>query len=244
MVKETKKDLTIKDPSAVPARVSGEKAAGFEEVDMQQDIIMPRLAVLQGLSALVIEGKGKMGQLANSVTKEIYGDSVEMIPLFLFKTRIMFEKGRGLVMMSRDGLTVSQTAAGYEKYLGKHCEDMEECQWHDNEPPEFSLVYNFPAILTGRLQEFPVSASFLRTGAKAGRTLISMAMMGAEDMFARKYRLSTEMQKNADNQTFAVPVIELMGRCNDEEYAAAKKWYSMLRGKPVEVEMEEEQPEY
>lgn len=240
----SKKELAKKDPAGVPARVSGEKAAGFEEVDMQQDVIMPRLAVLQGLSGLVVEGKGKMGQLANSVTKEIYGGSIEIIPLFLFKTRIMFEKGKGLVMMSRDALTVSQTAAGFEKYLGKHCEDMEECQWHENEPPVFSLVYNFPSILVNRLKEFPVSASFLRTGAKTGRTLISMAMMGGEDMFARKYRLSTEMQKNPDNQTFAVPVIELAGRCSDEEYAAAKKWFSMLRGKPVEVEMAQEQPDY
>lgn len=240
---DAEKDLKVREVG-IPARISGEKAAGFEEVDMQQDIIMPRLAILQGLSGLVVEGKGKMGELANSVNKEIYGESAEIIPLFLFKTRIMFEKGRGLVLLSRDALTVSQTAEGYEEYLGKHCEDLDECQWHGKEPPQFSLVYNFPSLLVGRLREFPISASFLRTGAKAGKTLISMAVMAGEDMFSRKYRISTEMQKNIDNQVFAVPVIELTGRCSDEEYTAARKWYSNLRGKPVEVEMEQEQPEY
>lgn len=238
-----KKDLEKKQPAGVLARISGEKPAGLEEVDLKEDVIMPRVAILQGLSQLVIDKRGGMGDLANSVTKEVYGASIDFIPLFLFKTRVMFEVGKGLVVMSRDGITVSQASEEYQEYIGQQCLDLDLCQWQGGEPPRLSLVYNFPSVIIGRIKEFPISVSLMRTSAKAGKNLISMAMMGGEDIFARKYKLSTELQKN-EMGTFAVANIELLGRCTDEEYAIAKNWYSMLRGKAVEVEMEEEQPNF
>ena len=243
MVKEAKKDIEKKAPADLPARVSGKAPAGMEEVDMQQDVIMPRVAILQGLSQMIVDGKGNVGDLADSLSKENLGKELIFIPVFLFKTRVMFEVGKGLVMMSRNGLTISQASTEYQDKIGKSCDDLPEAQWDGSNPPKLSLVYNFPAIKVGRENEFPISISLMRTSAKAGKTLISLAAMSGEDMFARKYKLTTSVEKN-DKGTYAIAHVELVGRCSDEEYAVGKKWYQSLRGRKIDVDMDEENPNF
>lgn len=239
-----KKDMAKRSES-MPARVSGKggKMAGAEGIDVKEDIIMPRVAVLQGLSEMVTEGKGVMGDLADSLSKENLGKELIFIPLFLFKTRVMFEAGEGLVMMSRDNVTISQASDKYQDRIGKACDDLEESQWQGKEAPKLSKVFNFPSLNLSKIKEFPISVSFLRTGMKAGRTLASLIVRGGEDIFARKYKLTTSIEKN-DKGTFAVPHVELAGRCTDEEYAIAKDWYQKLRLKSIDVDIEAEGPKF
>lgn len=243
--KEEKKDLAKRDPAGVPARVSGDKgiAAGTEGINAKEDVIMPRVAILQGLSEMVVDKKGEMGDLADSLSKENFGKEITFIPLFLFKTRVMFEPGKGLVMMSRDNLTITMAVEEYQDKIGKPCDDLPESQWNGKEAPKLSKVFNFPALNIAKLNEFPISVSFLRTGMKAGRTLASLVLRGGEDIFARKYKMTTSIEKN-EKGTFAVPHVELAGRCTDEEYAVAKRWYQTLRLKPIDVDLEKEGPNF
>lgn len=246
MAEEKKgKELEEQKPAGLPARVSGKDGtvAGMEDIDPKEDIIMPRVAILQGLSEMVTEGKGVMGDLADSLSRENLGKELIFIPLFLFKTRVMFEVGEGLVMMSRDNLTVTMAVEKYTDKIGKPCNELPESQWNGKEAPLLSKVFNFPALNVAKMNEFPISVSFLRTGMKAGKTLASLVVRGGEDIFARKYKLTTSIEKN-DKGTYAVPHVELAGRCTDEEYAIAKKWYQTLRVKSIDVDMEKEQPKF
>ena len=240
VVTETQSPGALTNP-----RVSGNdgRAAGLEEADMKEDILMPRVAVLQGLSELVTEGKGVMGDLADSLSGENFGKEITFIPLFLFKTRVAFKTGEGLVMMSRNGMTITQASDEYKDRIGQPCDDVPEAQWNGTEPPLLSKVFNFPSVIVGKEGEMPICITFLRTGMKAGKILTSLIARSAEDTFARKYKLSTRDEKN-DKGTYAVPVIELVGVCSDDEYAAAKKWYSMLRSKTIDVDMEEQAPNF
>ena len=233
----------VKKDSALPSRISGNKPAGFEEMDMQQDIILPRVQILQGLSEIVSEGKGIAGELADSLSKEIYGETFDFIPLFLFKTKVMFEVGKGLTMYSRNGLTITTASEEYQEYVGKNCEEVPFNAWQGNTPPGLALVYNFPSLRVGRLTEFPISVSLMKASTKAAKTLLSMAMVSGEDMCARKYRLTSLKQTN-DKGTFFTANFELLGRCSDEEYEAAKKWHGMLRAKPVDVDMKADAAEF
>ncbi len=246
MAKEDKKkELEEKKDAGLPARISGKdgQIAGMEDIDIKEDVIMPRVAILQGLSEMVTDGKGVMGDLADSLSKENLGKELIFIPLFLFKTRVMFEVGEGLVMMSRDNLTISMAVEKYNDCIGKTCDELPESQWQGKEAPKLSKVFNFPALNVAKMNEFPISVSFLRTGMKAGKTLASLVVRGAEDIFARKYKLTTTIEKN-DKGTYAVPHVELAGRCSDEEYAIAKKWYQTLRVKSIDVDMKQEQPNF
>lgn len=237
----------------VPARISGNSGipAGFDDVD-KDDFKMPRLAILQQMSEIVAAQKGKMGELANSVTKEIYGVEVEIIVLFCFKTRVQFEVGEGLVMLSLDNKIVTFGTGQYEQYSGMPIDEMvkqrEEIgepsciEWQGKEPPQFGLVYNFPCIFAGgKIKNFPVCLSLRGTATKAAKDFISMARYTNEDMFARVYKVTTTNEKN-EKGTFAVPSLELSRRCTDEEYEIAKGWFSELfkkRGK-IEVDLAEE----
>lgn len=239
----SEKELQKKEPVDVAIRKSGEAPVGFEEVDLQNDIIMPRVALLQGLSKMIIEDKGKIGDLANSLTKENFGKTLDFIPLFLFKTYVMFEPGKGLVMSSRNGLTITQASPDFADYIGKSVNELPEAQWDGRTPPKLSLVYNFPSLIVERTAEFPISLSLMRTSAGAAKNLISMARFTGSDIFDRKYRLGTSIESN-DKGTYSVATIELLGKCSDEEYASAKKWYGLLRGKKIDVDMDEESPNF
>lgn len=242
MSEDEKKDVVKKDPTP-PARISGEggQAEGFDDVD-REDYKMPRLAVLQGLSEIVTSGDGKMGDIANSITKEVYGNEVEIIPLFLFKTRAQFEIGRGLVMLSLDNKTVTFGTGEFAAFAGQAVEDVPGVEWTDDGPPKFGLVYNFPCLLAGeRMNEFPACMSLMRTATKTAKDFISMSRFSGEDMRARVYTLKTVIEKN-DKGTFAVPKITFKRRCTDEEYAVASKWFGELYKKKsnISVDLNEE----
>lgn len=245
MAKDKDKELEVKPEGAIVPRISGEQnlPAGFDEIE-EGDIKMPRLSILQGLSEVVIDGKAKMGQLGNSLTKEIYGDEIDFIPLFMFKTRAQFDIERGLVMMSRDNEVVTMAIDEFAEFLGKPVEEVPGANWNKDEPPSFSTVYNFPVLLVNRLNQFPISLSLMRTATKVAKELLSMARFSGEDMFARVYTLKSEIVKG-DKGTYAVPVIDFKRRCEDDEYAIAKKFFDMLyrRKKDIAVELEEEKTE-
>ena len=236
---EDKKDVVKKEVQA-PARQtgSGGAPAGFDNFD-KDDYKIPRLAILQAMSEIVTDGKGKMGEFANSLTKEVYGPAVEFIPLFGFKSRAQFEAGRGLVMMSLDNKTVSFGIEEFEKYIGLPVDQVPGCDWEGKEPPKFSIVYNFPCLIAGAAVAMPICLSLMRTGTKAAKDFISMTRYANEDIFARVYVVKTRIEKN-DKGTFAVPYIEFVRRCNDEEYAQGRAIFNDLFKKSIEVDLSEE----
>jgi len=238
--KEEPKELTTTEDSAV-TRVSGDSGAalGFEDVDMQ-DVQLPRVSVLQGLSKLVTEGSGKVGQLANSLTKEIYGEELMFIPLFAFKSRVKFQLAKGAVCMSLNALKCSYNTDGTHP-IGADCLGCVDNQWPaDGEAakqgPPCSLVYNFPVLNADNLKEFPVSISCMRTSTKAAKKLISMARITGEDFFARKYRMITK-KSSSDKGEYFVSEFELVGKVTDEEYKSALGWFKTLRQKSLSVDL-------
>ena len=239
---DEKKDLELKQEGAIAPRISGKDniPAGFDDIE-DGDIKMPRLSILQGMSDSVANGNAKMGQLSNTLTKEIYGSSIDIIPLFMFKSRAQFEVSRGLVMMSRDNQLVTMAIDEFEQYLDKPVEEVPGAGWEGNTPPTLNLVYNFPVMVVGRMNEFPVSLSMMRTAVKTAKMFLSMARFSGEDMFARVYTLTSEIVKG-DKGTYAVPVINFLRRCDDNEYATAKKFFDMLyrRKKDIDVDLQEE----
>lgn len=245
MTKETGQELKEKKDN-LPARTSGEGGvpAGFEGIDKQQDIVMPRLAILQGLSKMVVDGKATVGKIANALTKEVYGDEFIFIPIFLFKTRAKFSQGKGLVCMSGDAITCSfnndETHEPEEDCLA--CEDGKWTKENQKESgPPCSLVYNYPVLNVANLKQFPVSISLMRTSIKAAKQFNSMLLFTGEDTFASRVKLTTE-KKDGKKGVYFSPVFEMAGKATDEEYAIAKKWFATLKKKTIKVNLEEEAP--
>ena len=249
-LEEQKDNLPESRKDNVPApRISGDvvddikSPAGFESIE-DGDIKMARLGVVQGLSEVAISGKAKMGDIFNNISQEVYGESVEIIPLFMFKTRAQFDVERGLVMMSRDNIKVTMAIDEFAEHMDKPVEEVPGANWNGDEPPTFCQVYNFPCLLVGQSFVFPLSLSMMKTAAKVAKTFLSMARYTGEDMFARVYKVSSKIEKGTKG-TYAVPTIEFVRRCTDQEYALGRKFFTTMykRKSDIEVSLEEERAE-
>ena len=242
---EKDKELEKKQEGVLAPRISGgldnvKIPAGFEAMG-DEDIKIARLGIAQGLSQVCIDGKAKMGELFNTITQEVYGGAIEIIPLFMFKTRAQFVIERGLVMMSRDNIKVTMAIDEFSEHLGKPVEEVPGADWEGDNPPTFCQVYNFPCLLIDRLNQFPLSLSLMKTATKVAKVFLSMARYSGEDMFARVYKISSKIEKGTKG-TYALPVIEFVRRASDEEYKTAKNFFDGLyrRKDSIEVELEDD----
>lgn len=88
-------------PTQEVAQVKLESAWGAEEVG-SQDIKIPKLLLMQGLSKKVMAGEAGVGEVRDSLTNEWVGGkkgkenvSFDVIPFSMFKTWIIFKKVNG-----------------------------------------------------------------------------------------------------------------------------------------------------
>ena len=214
------------------------QAAGLEDIDKQTDIKIPRILILQALSELVKDKKGDGGQIANSITGEILGDSFEFIPLHHFKTRVKFVLGKGAVCMSRSALTSSFGDTENSGYVeGTNCIECPDSAWQGKEAPKCSLVYNFLVLDAKNLSAFPIVISCAKSAIKEAKTLISMAAFTGEDLCARIYKLTTKEEKSPKGEFF-MPQFELLRRVSVEEYKTSCGIRDAMREKVIEVDLE------
>lgn len=84
----------------------GEHGREGKEMVRAEDIIIPRVAVIQALSPQVKERRAGLGDLFNIVTGANYGPEMSFIPLFFFTTQIMWDSpnpGASIECLARDG---------------------------------------------------------------------------------------------------------------------------------------------
>lgn len=107
-------DAVDQAPVAPPgAMVKAENTTALSRNDFSQlgetaigadDIQMPRLKLLQGLSKAVVDQEAAPGNFWNSLTSENYGPVVKVVPVLGFKNRVYLEQGKGLMCRSIDML--------------------------------------------------------------------------------------------------------------------------------------------
>lgn len=228
-------------PQQQQMAVMGSTARGFENFK-SEDLIIPRLRLLQGLSEAVTSGDGKMGQFQDSLNGEILGDSIEVVLLGLKNGAVYFEQGVGMQCKSLDGISnmegVKCTDCPYNQYYGK--------RWaKDEDPPKCSATKEFICVTRATLngqEQRPIVVSFLKTSYKQGRKLASIARLSGRDIFAGAYVITSQMMKNAKG-TFAIMDVKQNGWLTPEEFKAAEAWYQTIGSANVVVHEASEQPE-
>lgn len=233
------KEMAVKQEQHVA--VMGTQARGFENFK-NEDLIIPRLRLLQGLSEAVTSGVGKMGQFQDSLSGEILGDSIEVVLLGLKNGAVYFEQGVGMQCRSQDGITnmegVMCTECPYNQYYGQ--------RWaKDEPPPKCSATKEFICVTRGTLngtEQRPIVVSFLKTSYKQGRKLASIARLSGKDIFAGAYVVSSQTVKNTKG-TFAVMDVKQNGWLTPDEFKAAEAWYHTIGSANVVVHEASEQPE-
>lgn len=189
----------------LPAYIKqSDKGRGSEHVEMQ-DVAIPRLEVVQALSPCLkkndagyIEGS-EQGMIYNSVTRELYGHKVDVIPVFF--------KKQWLVWRDRK----SPAGGGFGGAYDTVQEANERIKQEDPKQQEFWAPQDTAQQLVlvvkadGTTEEAIVSMS--RTKLKVSKNWNSLIRLNGNDRFSRQYVLFTVDEQNSkgdDYKNFAV----------------------------------------
>lgn len=174
---------------------------GSENVS-NDDLIVPRLEILQAISPQLTEGDpayipgAKAGDLINSVTNVIYGKQVPVIPVHFQKLYLVWldrQKGGGFRGAFKDEPAAQERAnAEGGKAAGFEVIDT---------PTHLCLL---PNVSTGKFEEIMIAMP--RTKAKISRQWNTMIKLANKARFAMAYEVGTVLQKNTqgDFYNFAI----------------------------------------
>lgn len=181
---------------------------GMEKVE-QSDILLPRLGLCQALSpqkrksnSAYIESLQE-GQLFNTVTQEIYGEELDIIPLFFFKNRIKFfplDEGGGIDCQSKNAIDGGR--------INRLCSACQYSVWGNgvrdgdgaNKPPLCTIYHNFMSFIPADMT--PIAISYKASGLKLSKQLLAQQRLARLPMFAKYYHISVVTMKDGDNEWF------------------------------------------
>ncbi len=175
MAKEVnKKEALAAKDETILANTAPEIPMGFEDED-SEDIIIPRVKVVQTLSPERKEGTASEGDIINSLTKEKYNGK-KFIPVFKFNNNIEWKDlsdGGGIKCIARDG-KVGEASDGTTLL----CASCKRCEFDNTKQgkeaaPKCTKYINFFGFIEG--ERTPIILSFGRTNYNEGRKLYSLA---------------------------------------------------------------------
>lgn len=219
-------DLMILDNSTVPDhlkdRVSGD-GRGSENVGTD-DLVIPRLTILQALSPELEEGKpefikgAKQGDLINTVSRQNYGKSVYVVNVHYSKLWLVWrdrKRGGGFYGAFPD----PEQANARAKEEGGKAEGIEA----QDTPTHLCLL---PNRSTGAIDEIMIPMP--RTKAKVSRQWNSQMRMAGGDRFARVWQLSSVKEENNRGESYFNYVVAASGFPAKKLYDQAEKLFHQI----------------
>lgn len=218
----SKKEHALVKNENLPAFLQdkGTQRRGTEDVGAD-DIVIPRLELVQALSPCrkkndpaYIEG-AEEGLLFNSLTRELYGSSVEVIPVKFRKEYLIWKdrkKGGGF----RGSFPTELEAEQARRQL----EDGEDCEVLD------TGVMFCLRVDGGRLEEIVVAMAKSRM--KTARKWNSLIRLTQHDSFAKRYEISAVQEKNSNGDDYWNIAVKPLGFVDENQYKSAEELYRVI----------------
>lgn len=228
----------------VPEHLREGTGRGNENVTMS-DLVIPRLEIVQGLSPAVkrgdpgyIEG-AKLGDLINSVTREVYGEHAYLINVH-FSLQYLVWKARRFVNSAGQEVNTEGGFFGAFPTMeeAKARAAQEDPNWQDNgieiiDTPQHVCLIVDP--VDGRVEEIMISMP--RTKAKISRQWNSLIKLAGGDRFGRVYAVSTELESKNGNDYYNFAV-KVAGYPAKDLYERATKLYEAISSGERKVVMD------
>lgn len=232
------KDLVAKEETTEVANQTG-MPLGFEDDDAN-DIIIPRVKVIQTLSPERKDKIANEGDIINSLTKEKLNGKV-FIPVFKFNNNIWWRdrsEGGGIRCIARDGKL--GTMSDGTTLL---CASCKRCEFDNTKQGKESLptctkYINFFGFFAG--ERMPIILSFAKTSYNEGKKLYSLAKVTMQNMWNYGYTLNEKLQAKGGNEWFiCVPTPAGATEESDREFGLSL--YKMYRNsiQNLEYDMED-----
>jgi hypothetical protein len=208
------------------------KYVGVQDAENEvsnDDILIPRLAVAQaGMSPqlkkaneLFIPGLEE-GQLFNTVTNEIYGESATVIPLFFTKNYVEFEGGGSLRVLNVYKCSADVPRGGLDWVEGTDGKRAQKVTEFKN---RMSL------ILSGAGVWQPILVSFKKGEVKFSdqwNSAIKFARLADKlPCFAHTYKVTPKL-KTDGSKSWYVKTVAPFGFTPDEIFASAQAYFTQL----------------
>lgn len=226
---------------------------GVKEVSAN-DLIVPQILVMQGLSVLVVDEKAAIGEFRDSLTGSLLGHyttaPIEVIPFYcteVFSISKQLPDG-GFKYLRTDAIIKSPMKAGYN----------DNAPWSDKEMINGALTeikrtrrYNFFVLLPSEIEAMgeaamPYFISFKSTSVKEGKKLFNMMYVrniaSGLAPAAFHFKIAGKKEKN-EKGTFIVPTVEQSAKTSSIELSMALKWYKMVSGGAAAVKMHDDDAE-
>lgn len=195
------------------------------------DLTIPRLDLCQSLSECRKKSSPEYipgieeGQLFNNITRQIYGDSVLIVPVAFKKEFLLWRDqklGGGFGGSFADMASAVAGLAAQER------------------PDEYEIVdtpQHFVLLLdetTGKVSEAVISMS--KSKAKVSRKFNSLVRMNEGPRFSRIYRVKGVSDQNNAGQDFYNLAIENVGYVTPELYTRAEGLYDLIQAGKVQAD--------
>lgn len=192
---------------------------GFEDEEAN-DVIIPRVKVIQTLSPERKDKIAEEGDIINSLTKEKLNGK-NFIPVFKFNNNVWWKdrsEGGGIQCMARDGRTGSTSDGSLIM-----CQQCRRCEFDNSKQgrdaiPTCTKYINFFGFFEG--ERAPIILSFSKTCYNEGKKLYSLAKVTMQNMWNYSYTLTEKLMAKGNNEWY-VPVMTAAGPTNeaDREFA-------------------------
>ena len=223
-------------PSYIPAG-----STGLEEAD-NQDFTVPRLSICQSNSPQRKRQDPKYiqdlleGQLFNTLSGEIYDDEIDLIPLYMIKTRIKFKpiaEGGGIECQSFNAIDG-----------GRLCETCAACphsQFQEDEPPACYLIYSYPSLIVrdGKLTSELIAMSFKSASTKVARNFNTMVRMRNAPLYAAMVHVTPIDDVGAGQQFFNYK-LESRGWLDDQMFKQVTSFYESMNREALKVHADDD----
>lgn len=223
----SKKEVATQDSGteiALPDFLQGAKGGdrGREEVQ-SNDLVIPRLEIIQSLSPArdkkdpnYITG-AEEAMIYNNVTRELLGESVEVIPVFYHKEyNIWKDRKAGGGFKGSFKTQVEAEVALNALPDGTSCEVLDT-------PTFFCLLVGE----NGSLSEVVISMT--KSKAKVSRKWNSLIRLANLDSFAKSYILSTVQDQNNAGESYYNWSVAPKGYVTQEQYKSAVELYTVIK---------------
>jgi hypothetical protein len=237
-VKEPESNSLVMVQTETPDYIKQDQQRGSEQVG-QDDIVIPRLEIVQALSPAVKEGdpgfieEARPGMLQNSVTKQLYGKEVMVVPVFYNKQWLVWRQRKDKDNKPIEGGFFGSYNSPEEADLRVEEEGGAANYIESIDTPQHLCL--LISMQSGTVEE--VMVSMPRTKAKISRQWNSMIRLAGGDRFSRVYRIGTQLEKKTQGDYYNF-VVAQSGFPAKVLYDRAEKLYEQIAAGSRKVVMD------
>lgn len=235
----TKEEATVDstvDTTALSTNV--EPILGFEETN-NEDLIVPRLKMINALSPERIDGTATEGHLLNSLTQEDVTDQV-FIPVKQFYSGIEWNPDRDddtrMFCRTSDGRIGVDSEGKSHACITCKKKDFDNSKKGKEAAPLCTTYINFLGLIAGN--PMPVVLSFSKTNMSEGKKLLTMAKSMRANMWNYGYKLSGKKVTKGKNTWFNIST-SMAGETNEMDRAFALSAYTDIATAFIKTEYED-----